>query len=387
MINQIKIRNFRCIEDMSFRPKAINIFVGRNNTGKSSILYAIATAFFRQKAYMESHQKMKYLVRIPQKKAEIDIDSDNVTVKTMIFNDFEEIPEQYKKEIYIHLKNEMQTLLSKFKKNLSIDTNLEQLFSTTSNIIKSYTITFIHEYLSDDDKSKKHLITVILDPAKYKEAQAVFEKEFKLPETPKERVTLRFFVIRRIFDTLQIFKIGDDTDFMKKTNLNFYTDIKSEIETDEKTLLALEDILREKIFPNLKRLGKDSVVLGEELLEHPIEIYGDGLKTILAVLKLLYASKNGILLLEEPENHLHRGYTKLLIKYLIEYSEKLNVQLFISTHNMDLLEELLKYKELDKKLQIIRMSKDELKGKISFETLNYNDAKEEEEMKLDLRGV
>lgn len=387
MINQIKIKDFRCIEGVSFKPRNINIFAGRNNTGKSSVLYAIATAFFRQKVYMESHQKMKYLVRIPQKKAEIEISSDNIVIKTIIFNDFEEIPEQYKKEIYLQLKNEIQTLFNKFKKNLNVNMDLEQVFSIISNIIKIYTVTFVHEYASNNDVPRKHLISVILDPARYKEAQTVLEKEFRLPETPKERVALRFFVIRRVFDLIQNFKIGNDSDFMKKANLNFYTDIKSEIETDEKTLLALENILREDVFPNLKRLGKDSVVLGEEFLERPIEIYGDGLKAILTVLKLLYASENGILLLEEPENHLHPGYMKLLIKHLIKYSEKLNVQLFISTHNMDLLEEFLKHKELDKKLQIIRMSKDELKEKLSFEILNYNDAKEEEEMRLDIRGV
>ncbi len=387
MINQIKIKNFRCIEDVSIGPKNINIFVGRNNTGKSSILYAIATAFLRQEIYIESHNRMKYLVRMPEKKAEIEINSENFGIKTTIFNDFEDVPEEYKREIYITIKDKIQILSNDFKKHFKTEIDLDKIFSIVMKIMKEYGITVLNEYTPINNSSKEHALSFILDFLGYRESLDIFRKELKLSKDSKESVRLEF-LIRRIIDSIISFMIGNEN-ITKKINLNIYTELEPEVDTDEKTLLALENIIRKDVFPELKRLGKDSVVLEKKgkLLEIPIEIYGDGLKALLTILKLFVDSENGVLLLEEPENHLHPGYMSLLIKYLIEYSEKLKVQLFISTHSIDLLEEFLKYKNLNKKLQIIRMYKDETKEKISTEILNFEDAKEEEKMKLDIRGI
>ncbi|RUM34146.1 MAG: hypothetical protein DSY33_02965 [Archaeoglobus sp.] len=40
-INYVKIKNYKCLKEFEFEPGRINILVGRNNTGKSSVLEAI----------------------------------------------------------------------------------------------------------------------------------------------------------------------------------------------------------------------------------------------------------------------------------------------------------------------------------------------------------
>ena len=42
MINNIKLRNFKCFRDVDVHPKQITILIGPNETGKSSILQALA---------------------------------------------------------------------------------------------------------------------------------------------------------------------------------------------------------------------------------------------------------------------------------------------------------------------------------------------------------
>ena len=42
LISKINIINFKAISKFNFEPSRINIFVGRNNTGKSTILEALA---------------------------------------------------------------------------------------------------------------------------------------------------------------------------------------------------------------------------------------------------------------------------------------------------------------------------------------------------------
>jgi hypothetical protein len=44
MLDKIEITNYRILEDLKFEPSRLNVFVGRNNTGKSSALGAVALA-------------------------------------------------------------------------------------------------------------------------------------------------------------------------------------------------------------------------------------------------------------------------------------------------------------------------------------------------------
>ena len=41
-VRSVSIKNYRAIDDLEFSPNSINVFVGPNNCGKSSILEAIA---------------------------------------------------------------------------------------------------------------------------------------------------------------------------------------------------------------------------------------------------------------------------------------------------------------------------------------------------------
>ncbi|MHA1682187.1 MAG: AAA family ATPase [Promethearchaeota archaeon] len=44
-IERINIQSYRGIDDLEFKPRTINIFVGKNNSGKSSVLNAILVNF------------------------------------------------------------------------------------------------------------------------------------------------------------------------------------------------------------------------------------------------------------------------------------------------------------------------------------------------------
>ena len=99
-----------------------------------------------------------------------------------------------------------------------------------------------------------------------------------------------------------------------------------------------------------------------------------------------------IVLIEEPENHMHPAYIKELIRQIIDFSMVNNIQFFITTHNSDILDIVTngliepQYQEyLSKELNIIRL--DCLDDDIMVQELNRADALEElEDLKTDLRG-
>ena len=57
VIKEVGIENFKGIDSIKFKPKLLNVIVGRNNTGKTSIIEAIAMALdgtFLDENYSES---------------------------------------------------------------------------------------------------------------------------------------------------------------------------------------------------------------------------------------------------------------------------------------------------------------------------------------------
>lgn len=67
----------------------------------------------------------------------------------------------------------------------------------------------------------------------------------------------------------------------------------------------------------------------------PIEVLGDGVRKALKIILFLYESKNGILLVDEIDNGLHYSSMPILWKSVLDAARLFNVQLFATTHNID----------------------------------------------------
>ena len=75
----------------------------------------------------------------------------------------------------------------------------------------------------------------------------------------------------------------------------------------------------------------------------PFSVYGDGIKKILYILNRLYAASNSILLINEIETGLHKKYFDILFPVVFELAKKFNVQLFIATHSIEAIDAILRY--------------------------------------------
>jgi len=62
---------------------------------------------------------------------------------------------------------------------------------------------------------------------------------------------------------------------------------------------------------------------------------GDGINRILTIILALVNAENGFLLLDEFENGLHYTVQKQLWEIIFKLSQKLNVQVFATTHSND----------------------------------------------------
>jgi len=96
-IDEIEISNYRAVDKFILKPKAINIFVGSNNSGKSSILESIAVNLSLNNNLMDfdennlfdsltifSEYDPKFLVRKNEKQAECILKINEKTIKSTI---------------------------------------------------------------------------------------------------------------------------------------------------------------------------------------------------------------------------------------------------------------------------------------------------------------
>lgn len=72
----------------------------------------------------------------------------------------------------------------------------------------------------------------------------------------------------------------------------------------------------------------------------PLNLLGDGIRRLLSIILSISNSKNGIVLIDELENGLHHSALEQTWKAILELSKAYNVQIFITTHNIETLKSL-----------------------------------------------
>ena len=88
-------------------------------------------------------------------------------------------------------------------------------------------------------------------------------------------------------------------------------------------------------------------VITDDGTNMPFSVYGDGIKKILYILNKLFDSTDSILLIDEIETGLHKKYYDILFPVVFELAKKLNVQLFIATHSLEAIDAILSYAKYD----------------------------------------
>jgi len=68
--------------------------------------------------------------------------------------------------------------------------------------------------------------------------------------------------------------------------------------------------------------------------------FGDGFRCCVGILGTAMSIKNSVLFIEEIESHQHSGSISKLIRHLVEIARENNLQIFLSTHSLDVWESL-----------------------------------------------
>lgn len=134
----------------------------------------------------------------------------------------------------------------------------------------------------------------------------------------------------------------------KKSLLRAYSTV---IENNQKSLLVefIKDNFDEQIIDiNLVGEGDDSrfmVTSGKFDKAVDITKYGEGLQRILEISLYVISCANGCVFIDEIDSAVHKNLLDVFIQYIVKLCKEYNVQLFTSTHNRECVDSFVKIQD------------------------------------------
>jgi AAA15 family ATPase/GTPase len=342
MFKKIAIKGFRGIKELELDDfRQINLFVGKNNCGKSTILESLYLAIsptnahlpvkinmFRGLQYLDENMWLTLFHKMSR--------DSNITISTELNN-----KDERKLVIEPNMKSATNVAITNTKiRNKTIDVSGD----ISGSSLMFPVINGLRIEYSVKQKNVKNWI-------KYN-AQVTLDGnnlEITPPKGYKENLKGTYLNPQTIF--LDIPKIFDEIQVRKQIDL--IVDVLKEIDD---SLVNLS-------------LGKDVIYcdIGLDRLM-PINVMGDGMYRLLAIVLAISTQQDGILLIDEIDTGLHYSTQEVLWNVIFKSAKKFNVQIFASTHSLECIKAFSSTyfnqlsKEVDIKLYRIEKRDDDIKA-------------------------
>lgn len=298
-IKHIEISRFRGIHSLQINDlNRVNVFLGGNNCGKSSLLEAILVMLGTSK---------------PLLPIEMNVDRNYMGLAKEDFAMFFHNGDTAQDIRLAHQteEGEQHELTIRYFEESINEINEEEIRGRdNSNLpLAQYGLKYCFKANSEDYSS-----TITYNTANGK-------LNMQVPETRKNGINAYYIAPRY--------------------NFNNYISHFNEIVTN-KEKSAIVDILH-SIEPRIK----DVTVVGNKVMADaqldkliPINLMGDGTRKLFTIAVALYNAKDSILIVDEVDNGLYYKSMKTLWNVILQMSTTLNIQVFLSTHSIDSLEAL-----------------------------------------------
>ncbi|MDX2130244.1 MAG: AAA family ATPase [Chloroherpetonaceae bacterium] len=169
--------------------------------------------------------------------------------------------------------------------------------------------------------------------------------------------------------------IIDSYDFGNNEKFNAYWDNIDGTQTEDELISALSIITPIEKFRFVKgesETKRISTVLKKGDIDRtPLRMMGDGMNRLLQIILAMLNCKDGIFLIDEIENGLHYSVMEKMWEVIFHLSEKLNIQVFATTHSNDVIKSfgsLLLNETYAERGQILKLKNDGVK----IECVDFN---------------
>lgn len=308
-VENIKINNFRGMKNLEIKElKDINIIAGNNNSGKTSILEAIAllrnphsfynvlkTARMREGNTLRNTLYENFVSMFPRDEMVIDIEAleSGECLEVQICGDERNVI--LDETSLISTQNIRKTKTE--TENAEVKCFIGQMYGVDRSIPKKMPIEFSYVSKANEYQTLSNKRNIVYVPPGSHLQGNVFNKILRNEQY--KGICIRL---------LQLF----DEDIVDLLYLN-----------NENTMRAVEYVKHSKL----------GIM--------PLSTYGDGIKRVLSLANSIAEAAGGILMIDEIETSINYNYYHDIFGFLIKACRQYKVQMFITTHNIEAIDAIL----------------------------------------------
>lgn len=327
-MKSLEIKNYKNLKDFKIDSLSrVNLIVGRNNVGKSTLLEAISIFCSKGDVY-----QLKNILDIRGEGFEYFTPDDNQQEKEIEsfrslysgrnLEDFFQIP--------IGIDAGGDTQLRLFEDNTSLKIQFVKLVETLETDVYGIekTVRRIIDDKNNSEYTNSNIIYGILSSFEGKGNLYIFGRRYTRPIADK-------FISFEYVRTSQISSDKNPDLFDQIALSPLEKEIIKALQIIEPRIDAI-NFLKDDL---TKRHREDErvpiVVFRNSTTRYKLTSMGDGLNRILTIILALLNCKEGILLIDEFENGLHYSVQTQLWQIIYKLAEELNIQVFATTHSED----------------------------------------------------
>ncbi len=368
---KLEIRNFQKIKEADIKIEGITLIAGKNDTGKSTSskwLYSILFSTFGKEQILNSNMNTVFAEYLMDNFADFSVDMKNSDIREFIG-----LILSFKREDF-----SINEVLSKFEKVFKNDSKYKKIQSSANKINREILEDFMSEKVFyniienefQNQLTKGSIVKLIKNSD---EKTKILEFEIEENNTrrvyinDKEMDRLKFinviyiespFVLERsllVTDSDEVFSnfsyhSRDLFKMLFKTRQeNIFDD------SENKMLEIIEKMLKGKLVFENDRHTRTVEFIDNENNKCKLSNIATGIKVIGMIQKLLENGsmrKNNIVIIDEPEVHLHPEWQVFFVELMILIHKEMNVKFYINTHSPYIIESLQVYSKLYKDVNI-----------------------------------
>lgn len=337
MLTSLKINGFRRYDNLELENfSRINFILGKNNVGKTSVLEAVFS--------WACGQNIAPLINIPVSRCRFSAIQQRYWLMEEIMSVFHN-----RTTLPFHMKfsgsyNGQEECFEHSVFPSDILTDYDSSYKATNKIVPS-----MNESTGKDQNLQ--LVNTQLGMVQVTPTFTVANWQIKHNEKiVSENITSPLVFVSKVTPCTQAKFI----DLLSHISVNEIIQIYATLKRNN----LIEDVVTElnKVFPEIKNIDMlpypDGSMSPISILKNgtmlPLYAYGDGVQRWFFILGAMALYKNSIICVDEIDSGFHPEAQSEFSKHLAKYAKKCNVQLFLTTHNIEFIDNFLNsVEELD----------------------------------------
>jgi len=329
MLKNLTIKNFRCFKHFELQQLGrVNLLVGKNNSGKTSILEAIQLLCSKGNpeplVEMMTNRGEYFLsddIRRSRRERELDI--------CHLFHGHE-IESGSEFSIFASNDNlDSKVFVSIGKQSISSRADSESEFDESTSVVEEFPDNLIELGFkvtwTDGNQREGWKRTLSANGGLSED----YIRRWRVTSKPSKNAAINQYITSSSLTTTNMIELFDQVVLTPNETL-----VYKALQTIEPKIERLASITSES-HRYLESRGGFVVRLADSDQRVPIGSMGDGIWRMLGLALSTVCARGGVLLVDEIDTGLHFTAMEDMWKLIFETAKKLNVQVFATTHNSD----------------------------------------------------